>query len=68
MWWYAVRRFDPAGLLAGLLFGTVSGVYFASGFGGGLPFPAAWLVAGLLIGLGVIGIVRTVFRRRDPAQ
>lgn len=61
----SARRFDLAALVAGLLFGGVSALYFATGFGGGsmrIPFP--WLVAGLLIGLGVVGIVRTMSRRR----
>lgn len=61
-----MRRFDPASLLAGVLFGAVSAAYLVSGFGGGvLPVPTIWLVPALLIGLGAVGIARAVFRRRD---
>lgn len=61
-----MRRFDIAALLGALLFGAVSGLYLTAGLrGGDLPIPTAWVLAGLLIGLGLVGIARAVFRRRD---
>lgn len=60
-----MSRLDPAALVAGLVFGGMSALYLTTGFGGGaMPIPFPWLVAALLIGLGVVGIVRTVSRRR----
>lgn len=61
-----MRRFDPAALLAGLLFGVVAVLYVISGLSDGVsPVPVVWLVPALLIGLGLVGITRAVFRRRD---
>jgi hypothetical protein len=60
-----VRRFDPVVLLAGLLFGCLSALHLVSALSGGMvPVPIGWLIPGVLIGLGVIGVASAVFRRR----
>lgn len=61
-----MRRSDPASLLAGVLFAALSVLYLASDLSGDeLPISLTWLVPGTLIGLGMLGIVRAVFGRRD---
>ncbi|SEG34550.1 hypothetical protein SAMN04489712_104504 [Thermomonospora echinospora] len=62
------HRFDPGAPVAGLFFLAVAGVFLAGGLSGEPVVPLEVLVAALLIGLGVVGIVRVLSagRRRDP--
>ncbi|MDL4776191.1 MULTISPECIES: hypothetical protein [Thermomonosporaceae] len=64
------RRFDPGGPIAGLFFLAVAGVLLASGLSGELVVGLRVLVPAVLIGLGLVGIVRILTRaaRRDPRQ
>jgi hypothetical protein len=62
------HRFDPGPPTAGLLFLAAAGVFLACGLSQRPVMPMEILVAALLIGLGVVGIVQVLSRgrRRDP--
>jgi hypothetical protein len=62
------RRFDPGGPVAGSFFLAVAGVFLASGLSERNVVKLSALIPAVLIGLGVVGIVRIVTRarRRDP--
>jgi hypothetical protein len=62
------HRFDPAALLAGLLFLTVALLYAAAGLTGRALVPIEFLGPAIFVGLGVVGLVRVLTRagRRDP--
>jgi hypothetical protein len=57
------HRFDPAALLAGLLFLSVAGWYGSAAFSD-LRIPVVIAVPGLLIALSVVGFVRVATRSR----
>lgn len=62
------RRFDPGALIAGLFFVGVALVFLVSGMSDVPVAGPEVLIPALLIGLGVVGMIRvlTRSRRRDP--
>jgi hypothetical protein len=62
------HRFDPGTLIAGLFFLGVAGIFLIGGFANTSILPVYGLAPAVLIGLGVVGLVRalTRSRRRDP--
>lgn len=58
------HRFDPAGVITGLFFLAVAGVSLATGFSGESVVSLRFLVPAVLIGLGVVGIIRVLTRSR----
>jgi hypothetical protein len=61
------HRFDPASLVAGVLFLTIAGRYLVEGFGGH-PVPFLWATPFVLGAVVLIAILRVIFRsrRREP--
>jgi hypothetical protein len=57
------HRFDPSGVIAGLFFLVLAGVHFSNAYGG-VRISVFWAIPAVLIGLGVIGVLRIVFRGR----
>lgn len=60
----ARHPFDAGTLLAGLFFLSAAGVFLAGGLSGGSVMGMTALVPTVLIGLGVVGILRIVTRSR----
>lgn len=58
------RRFDPAGPVTGVFLLALAGLFLADGFSDDRVLPPAALVPVVLIGLGVVGIVRVLTRSR----
>lgn len=61
------HRFDPSSAVTAVLFLSVAARYLVAGLGGP-RVSYGWAVPGVLTVLGVVGLVRTVFRarRREP--
>lgn len=61
------HRFDPSALISGLLFAGLAAFFLAAAFSG-REISVVWILPCVLIGLGVVGILRIAFRsrRRDP--
>jgi hypothetical protein len=62
------HRFDPGALVAGLFFLAVAVIFLAGGFAETSILPVYGLGPAVLVGLGVVGLVRalTRSRRREP--
>jgi hypothetical protein len=62
------HRFDPGALVAGLFFLGVAGIFLVGGFTKTSILPVYGLAPAVLIGLGLVGLVRalTRARRREP--
>ncbi|XVQ12127.1 hypothetical protein ACQP1W_05975 [Spirillospora sp. CA-255316] len=58
------RRFDPGSVVTGLFFLGVAGVFIAGGLSGELVAGPQVLGPALLVGLGLVGIVRVLTRSR----
>ncbi|MFC5747130.1 hypothetical protein [Actinomadura rugatobispora] len=58
------RRFDPGSVVTGLFFLGVAGVFVAGGVTGELVAGPQVLGPALLVGLGLVGIVRVLTRSR----
>ncbi|MFF5258797.1 hypothetical protein ACFY4C_07610 [Actinomadura viridis] len=58
------RRLDPGSVVTGLFFLTAAGIFLAGGLSGEPVAAAGILVPALLIGLGLMGIVRIMTRSR----
>ena len=60
------HRFDPSSVVAAVLFLGLAMLYLADGLGRA-NVPVLPAMPGVLAGLGVIGVLRIVFRsRREP--
>jgi len=61
------HRFDPSSLVAGGLFLGIAARYLSEGFGGH-PVSFRWAVPAVLGAIGLIALLRIVFRsrRHDP--
>jgi hypothetical protein len=61
------HRFDPGALVAGLFFLGVAGIFLVGGITPSI-LPVYGLAPAVLIGLGVVGLIRalTRSRRREP--
>ncbi|MGI5165197.1 hypothetical protein ACQEU3_12640 [Spirillospora sp. CA-253888] len=57
-------RFDPGALVTGLFYLAVAGVFVASGLSGELVVDTRILAPVLLVGLGLVGVVRVLTRAR----
>jgi hypothetical protein len=61
------HRFDPASLVAGVLFLTIAGRYLVEGLGGRtVSFP--WAAPFVLAAVVLIAILRVIFRSRRREQ
>jgi hypothetical protein len=58
------RRFDPGSVVTGLFFLGVAGVFIAGGLSGEVVPGPRVLGPALLVGLGLVGIVRVLTRSR----
>lgn len=57
------HRFDPSSAVAALIFLGIAVRYLSEGLGGP-KVSYAWAVPGVLIALGVVALVRVMFRAR----
>jgi hypothetical protein len=62
------HRFDPGALVAGLFFVAVAGIFLGGALAETSILPIYGLAPAVVIGLGVVGLVRalTRSRRREP--
>ena len=58
------RRFDPGSAAAGLFFLAAAGVFLVTGLSGEPVAPPEILAAAVLLGLGLVGVVRVLTRGR----
>ncbi|GAA4482826.1 hypothetical protein GCM10023191_003470 [Actinoallomurus oryzae] len=61
------HRFDPASLVAGVLFLAIAGRYLVEGFGGD-PVSFPWAAPFVLAAVVLIVILRVIFRSRRREQ
>jgi len=57
-------RFDPGALVTGLFFLVVAGIFVASGLSKEMVVDTRILAPVLLVGLGLVGVVRVLTRAR----
>ncbi|WP_067491455.1 hypothetical protein [Actinomadura hibisca] len=57
-------RFDPGALVTGLFFLAVAGLFLASGLSGEVVAGTRVIAPVLLVGLGLVGVVRVLTRAR----
>jgi hypothetical protein len=62
------HRFDPGTLITGLFFLGVAGIFLIGGLANTAILPVYGLAPAVLIGLGVVGLIRALIRsrRREP--